>query len=270
MVSNKPPISEDVFLMLGFVLVFSLLFAIIIYPIASSIIPFLPQQVSQTSTAAPESPVIAATAILDINTPFPTIQPYATLSATPVLIPESSYIITITGHRQAFHLSCESSVSVDWAKYFGVTIYESTFQATLPHSDNPDFGFVGDVNSNWGQTPPYAYGVYAGPVAALLQQYGLPAKAVKGYTLEEIKQNLVESKPVIVWVIANMESSTPVKYIDSKGRSTIVAPYEHVVIVTGYGSDSIRYMTNGKFYDIPTAVFLNSWGVLGNMAVIHE
>jgi uncharacterized protein YvpB len=270
MALHKPSIPKDVFLQLGFVLVLCLLFAIIIYPVASKAIPFIHQQASQTPTAASESPVIAATSTPAINTPYPTLTPYATPSPTPPKIPESSYIINITGHRQAYHLSCESSVSVDWANYFGVTIYESTFQASLPHSDNPDFGFVGDVNSVWGQTPPYAYGVYAGPVAASLQQYGLPAKAVKGYTLEEIKQNLVELKPVIVWVIANMESSTPVKYIDSKGRSTIVAPYEHVVIVTGYGQDSIRYMTNGKFYDIPTNVFLNSWGVLGNMAVIHE
>ena len=27
-------------------------------------------------------------------------------------------------------------------------------------------------------------------------------------------------------------------------------------------------MTNGRFYETPTAVFLNSWGVLGNMVVV--
>jgi hypothetical protein len=26
-------------------------------------------------------------------------------------------------------------------------------------------------------------------------------------------------------------------------------------------------MTNGRFYETPNAVFLNSWGVLGNMVV---
>jgi uncharacterized protein YvpB len=159
---------------------------------------------------------------------------------------------------------------VDWANFFGVTFYEYEFQTSLPHSDNPDYGFVGDVNSVWGQVPPYAYGVYAGPVADLLQHYGLPAKAVKGYSLQEVKQKLAEGKPIIAWVIGNVEGGVPVSYTDSEGRTTVVAAFEHVVILTGYDQDSIRYMTNGRFYDTPTSVFLNSWGVLGNMAVIYD
>lgn len=220
-----------------------------------------------------ESPVLAATAIPAINTPTPTQKPteaHASTSTPSVPPPDSFYIINITGHRQAYSLSCEASVAVDWANYFGVGIFEYTFQTSLPHSDNPDYGFVGDVNSLWGQVPPNAYGVYAGPVADLLQQYGLPALAVKGYTLEEVKSKLADSKPIIVWVIGNMESSIPVEYTDSQGRTTLVAAYEHVVILTGYDRDSIRYMTNGRFYDIPTDVFLNSWGVLGNMAVVYQ
>jgi hypothetical protein len=64
--------------------------------------------------------------------------------------------------------------------------FEFEFQYTLPVSDNPDYGFVGNVNSPWGQVPPYAYGVHAGPVADLLNEYGIPAKAYKGYTLEQV------------------------------------------------------------------------------------
>jgi len=48
-----------------------------------------------------------------------------------------------------------------------------------------------------------------------------------------------------------------------------VAAYEHVIIVTGYAETSLRYLNNGHFYDIPTDVFLNSWGVLGNQVVYH-
>ncbi len=222
------------------------------------------------STGSPESPTSTAFRFTQTDTPSPTIEPTTAPSFTPTPIPESFHISGITGHRQVYHLGCEASASVDWANYFGVPIYEYTFQVSLPHSDNPDYGFVGDVNSVWGQVPPYAYGVYADPVADLLRQYGLPTKAVKGYTLEEVKQKLAESKPIIVWVIGNMEGGIPATYTDSQGRSTIVAAYEHVVILTGYDKDSIRYMTNGRFYDTPTSVFLNSWGVLGNMAIIYD
>ena len=227
----------------------------------------------QTTPQTLLSTIQTSATIITTQTPFSTLTAITAPAATPAsiatTIPDSFYI-KISGHRQVYHLGCEASASVDWANYFGVSIYEYTFQVSLPHSDNPDYGFVGDVNSVWGQVPPYAYGVYAGPVADLLQKYGLNSKAVKGYTLAEIKQKLAESKPIIVWVIGNMEGGVPANYTDSQGRTTIVAAYEHVVILTGYSQDSIRYMTNGRFYDTPTSVFLNSWGVLGNMAVIYE
>ncbi|MFZ3151615.1 MAG: C39 family peptidase [Anaerolineaceae bacterium] len=200
----------------------------------------------------------------------PTQTATATTSTKTNEYPESFYITGVTGHSQVYALGCEASAAVDWANYFGVFFYEFDFQVGLPLSDNPDYGYVGNVNSVWGQIPPYAYGVHSDPLAELLVEYGLPAQSVKNYSLDQLKSKLSESKPVIAWVIGNMEYSQPVEYIDSQGRSVMVAPYEHVVILTGYDETSIRYMTNGKFYDVPTEVFMTSWGVLGNMAVIHE
>jgi uncharacterized protein YvpB len=106
---------------------------------------------------------------------------------------------------------------------------EFEFQYKLPLSDNPDLGFVGDVNSPWGQVPPYGYGVHAGPIADLLNAYGIPAKAYKGYTLEQIKTQIAAGKPVIAWVIGNVVGGVPYEYTDKHGSKTIVAAYEHVV-----------------------------------------
>lgn len=69
-------------------------------------------------------------------------------------LPESHYIWNILGHRQFFPIGCEASAADDWAKYFGVEVNEFAFQVRLPISDNPDLGFVGDVNGPWGQVPP--------------------------------------------------------------------------------------------------------------------
>lgn len=214
------------------------------------------------------SPLITPTQTLEFtpttSTPLPT-------ATTPASYPESHFIPYVTGHSQVYELGCEASASVDWANYFGVTIYESTFQASLPLSDNPDYGYVGVVTTDaWGQIPPYAYGVHAEPIAEALRAYGLPALAVRGYTLEEVRQKLSENKPIIVWVIGNMVYSEPVEYVDQQGRVAIVAPFQHVVILTGYNETHIRYMNNGKYYETPNEVFLTSWGVLGNMAVIYE
>ena len=222
----------------------------------------------------------AATAILSATLELTTIpEPTATgaptetqMSATPTsTYPASHYISNITGHKQTYELGCEASAAVDWAGFFGMPIFESTFQYALPLSDNPDFGFVGEVTTDgWGQIPPYAYGVHAGPIADALVEFGLPALAVTNFSIEEVKQHLSENKPIIAWVVGNMEYSEPVEYVDTEGRVAIVAPYEHVVILTGYNQTHLRYMNNGKFFDVPADVFLTSWGLLGNMAVIYD
>ena len=189
-------------------------------------------------------------------------------SSSTLQIPNEHYIYTIWGHRQYFPIGCEASAAMDWARYFGVEVNEFNFQYQLPQSDNPDMGFVGSVEGPWGQVPPYAYGVHAAPVALVLrEQYGMNAQGVKDFTLQQLKEELAADRPVISWVIGNVVWGEPYEYTDAQGNISTVAAYEHVVIVTGYSSDTIRYMNNGKFYDIPTEYFLNSWQVLGNMVV---
>jgi uncharacterized protein YvpB len=192
-----------------------------------------------------------------------------TVTPTPFILPES-YYLKIIANRQYFALGCEASAAVDLAGYYDILIYQYNFQHELPLSDNPDLGFVGDAKGPWGQIPPYAYGVHASPVADLLNKYGLDAEGGKGYTLEQLKVKIAAGHPIIVWVIGNMVGGVPTEYTDSEGNKSIVAAYEHVVILTGYDQDSVRYVSNGKFYDAQNEVFLNSWAVLGNMAVFHR
>lgn len=235
-------------------------------------------QLSETPVRSPSTPsvtptiITTTTAFTDITAtlnPTKTAAPTESPSLTPS-IPEEHYIDNVRGHKSFFPLGCETGVAVDWAAFFGITIVEYNFQYELPKSDNPDLGFVGDVRSPWGQVPPYGYGVHAAPIADLLHtKYGLPAKAVKHFTLEEVKSELASDQPIIAWVIGNMVGGVPVEFTDSQGNKTIVAAYEHVVLLTGYNQEKIRYNNNGKFYEAPYEVFLNSWGVLGNMAVIY-
>jgi uncharacterized protein YvpB len=230
----------------------------------------------QTSTVpfAPMSTVVPQNLPEMVNTQqAPTlmsVEASPTIAITDVDLPSfpvEYYIRDIRGHKQYFPLGCEASVAVDWASYFSVQINEFEFQHKLPLSDNPDFGYVGGIEGPWGQVPPYSYGVHAGPVADLLVEYGLNARGVKEFTIDEIKTQVSQGKPVIAWVIGNCVGGVPFEYTDSNGNTTIVAAYEHVVMVTGYDDETIRYMNNGKFYDIPTDVFLNSWSVLGKMVV---
>lgn len=220
-------------------------------------------------TPSPGSPVPTSTRVTRTVTPVPSTTPTIKFPPTATPIPESTFL-KIVAHAKYYYLGCEAAAAVDLAGYYDVQLYEADFQLALPVSDNPDLGFVGDPNGPWGQVPPYAYGVHAAPVAALLRDYGVDAEGGKGYTLEQVKEKVAAGHPVIVWVIGNMLGGVPAEYIDKAGNTTIVAAYEHVVILTGYDADSVRYVNNGKFFEVPYEVFLNSWEVLGNMAVFHR
>lgn len=225
-------------------------------------------RVSQAALPSSSPAVIEQATVTDAAAPpDPTAEPGLTPTQP---LPKEHYISNIRGHHQYFPLGCEASAAKDWANYFKKDFNEFDFQVRLPISDNPDYGFVGSVNAPWGQVPPYGYGVYAGPVADLLNVYGIPAKAIKGYTLDQIKAKIAQDKPVITWVIGNVVGGIPSEYTDKEGRKTIVAAYEHVVIVTGYNENHVRYMSNGKFYDTPDEVFLNSWKVLGYMVIVDD
>lgn len=179
------------------------------------------------------------------------------------------YFIDMRGRAQSMPLSCESRSASDLAAYWGVPIEETDFFNTLPKSDNPEKGFVGDVYGTWGQVPPNPYGVHAKPVAQLLRQNGLEAKAHKGLTFEQLRKEIANDRPVIVWVIGRVWEGTPVEYIARDGSQTTVARYEHTMIVYGYDLAAVYLIDAGSGARQQHSIqnFEKSWAVLGNMAV---
>ena len=219
--------------------------------------PFQPVQNTPTHTPSP----------LPTATPTPTHTPSPTQTPTQAF-PDTALIEGIWGYQQAFNLSCESRSASDLARYFGVTFSELEFLYALPTSDNPERGFVGDVRGSLGQLPPLGYGVHAGPVADLMREFGLNAKARWGMDLEDIKIELAARRPVMIWAISDMGYSSPVEYTDSNGETATVARYEHTFIVIGYGPGSVTVLDNEKIYSVTEERFLRSWGVLGNMGIV--
>jgi subtilisin-like proprotein convertase family protein/uncharacterized protein YvpB len=190
-----------------------------------------------------------------------------TPTPVPPSLPSQAIISNVTGKAQALPLDCESRSAVDWANYFGRRINEIEFFNNLPESDNPDVGFVGDVYGQWGQIPPNDYGVHAEPVAALLRQYGLQAYAHRPLSWNELRAEIAAGRPVIVWIIGSITNGIPVYYTPGDGLSTIVARYEHTVVVTGYTQNLVYYLNGGTIYSRSVSQFLDSWSALGNMAV---
>jgi uncharacterized protein YvpB/LysM repeat protein len=187
-------------------------------------------------------------------------------------IPDQAYISGFAGHAQAYSLSCESRSAADWAAYWGVNIDETEFLNALPRSDNPNKGFVGDPNGPWGYIPPAAYGVHADPVAELLRAYGLDAHAGTGLSWDELRAEVAEGRPVIVWVIGSIWAGTPRDYETDDGEVVTVANNQHTMVLIGYDENRVHLVDALTGYTITHTLenFLTSWAVLGNMAVIGE
>lgn len=195
-----------------------------------------------------------------------------TSSALANSIPASASISGVTGHAQTHTLSCEARSAADWAAYWGENFSEDEFLQGIPSSDNPDQGFVGEVDGAWGYVPPRSYGMYARPVAARLRQYGLQAEARRGLEWDDLRAEIAAGRPVIVWVIGQMWNGTAVTYTAANGKKVSVAHYEHTMILIGYTASQVRVVDaySGNTQTYPLDRFLTSWGVLGNMAVLGE
>lgn len=237
--------------------------------VTPSTTPFQPITFTPTNTFTP-SASLTPTVTLTFT---PTETPPPTNTPEPIQTPErpaAASIQNISGLAPAYSLDCESRSAVDWANYFGVAIDEIGFFNGLPSSDNPDLGFVGNVHGAWGQIPPYDYGVYARPVAKLLRAYGLEADAVYGFSWEGLQAEIAAGEPVIVWVVGRVARGTPVPYTASDGHQTMVVRFQHTVILIAYDQHNVTVLDGDWVYQRSVQDFLNSWGVLGNMAVIWD
>ncbi len=186
-------------------------------------------------------------------------------------LPSAAAVSGISGHPQSLSLDCELRSAADWAAFWGIAVDEITFLRQLPVTDNPETGFVGNVADTPGHLPPRGYGVYAGPVAALLQgAYGLSATARNNLAETELQSEIASGRPVIVWYIYGFRTIAAVELTASDGSMYPAAPFEHTGIVIGYDPSSYTVLDafTGLAQRIDRARFLNSWAVLGNMAIL--
>jgi uncharacterized protein YvpB len=221
---------------------------------------------NQTST--PFLPIPTATQT-PTPTPTPTPLPTPTPVPTSTPFPTSAQIHGVYGNAQLYTLDCESRSAVDWAAYFGVHIGESDFLNRLPKSDDPESGFVGNINGYLGQFPPKSYGIHAGPIASVLRSYGVNAQAVKGFSWEDLKKEILANRPVIAWVVNYPYAIETRQYTaSSNGHTTTVARFEHTWIISGYNSWTVRVVDSEYTYQMDINEFLSRWAALGNMVVV--
>jgi uncharacterized protein YvpB len=214
----------------------------------------------------------------------PTSKPHAEATKTPqpppTAVPQDDPVITelpltasvsgVYGSPQLYTLDCESQAAVDFARFFGVSINEQDFISRLPYSDDPEEGFVGAINGAMGQLPPSDYGVHARPIANLLRQYGLNAKAVHGWDLDQIRNEIASGRPVIAWIVNLPFDIETEDYTASNGNTTRVARFEHTWIVTGYNMNVFTVVDSKWTYNVKISTLKERWDALGNQAIVYR
>lgn len=141
------------------------------------------------------------------------------------------------------------------------------FLARLPHTDNPETGFVGSIKGTWGNIPPQDYGVHARPIAQVLITFGAQAQAMRNMTFDQLRSEIAAGRPVIVWVTGHVQPGKGEEYIVDD-QVVIVARHEHTVIAIGYDKKYVTFLDGNKTYRKPIQTFLDAWSPLENMAII--
>jgi len=183
--------------------------------------------------------------------------------------PPSAFVEGVVGHPQRHNLSCESRSATDLAAFWGTEFVEDGFSRRLPKSDNPNRGFVGDVDLPPGSMPPTGYGVYVGPVAATLRSFGLDARARQGWSLEGLKAELAAGRPVIVWATYDMRLSEVRVWTSFDGATSPVVQWQHTFIAIGYDATGVYLVDayDGATRHFAYEQFAPAWAQLDKMAV---
>ena len=184
-------------------------------------------------------------------------------------VPDAAFVDGVVGRPQERALSCESRSAVDLAAFWGISVEEGTFFETLPRSDNPHEGFVGDVDDAPGSLPPGGYGVYAQPVANTLRRYGLDARAHRWMGMERLRAQLAAGQPVVVWATYDMLRPDIGSWTAADGSVSVIVQWEHSFIAVGYDAEGVYLIDayDGETSYYPTDQFIAAWMQLNEMAV---
>jgi len=170
----------------------------------------------------------------------------------------------VSAYQQQRPLSCEyASLSIATGA-LGNWISEYDFDNIVGWSDNPHWGYRGDINGVWGGTDDY--GVYAEALVPALNQFGFNGEVFYGGH-ENLINAIDQGKPTLVWI--GLWGDQSIYPTASDGTTYQVTAGDHVVVVYGYDDGGVYVSDPGTgtlhYYDWGT--FDSIWSVMDQMAL---
>ncbi len=182
--------------------------------------------------------------------------------------PDGSNGVFVSGvpfYAQQRSLSCEyASLQIATAAY-GDEISEYAFDDMVGWSDNPHWGYRGDITGGWGNTTDY--GVYAEPLADVLPAFGFSGEVFytggdTSYLISKIDADV----PVLVWLGLWGDQSI---IDETDGVTYKVTAGMHAVVAYGYDDDGIWVSDPavGSPRHYTWSDFVYMWSVLDGMSL---
>jgi len=175
----------------------------------------------------------------------------------------ASWIPTYVQQR---NLSCEYAALTIATAAWGATVSEYSFDNLVGWSNNPHWGYRGDITGWWGNTDDY--GVYAEALAAALPSVGFRGDAFYGAGSTVPLTNYLDAGvPTLVWLSFWGDQSHYESTAD--GTSFKLVAGEHVVVAYDYddGGVWVSDPAHGSVYQIDWSTFRWMWDVLDGMAL---
>ncbi len=179
---------------------------------------------------------------------------------------ESGVSVWVPSYVQQRNLSCEYAAAVIAMGAYGVWISEYEFDGLVGWSENPHWGYRGDITGWWGNTDDY--GVYAAALAPAINAFGFWADQfyAQGDSSALIRR-IDSGAPVIVWLGLWGDTSF-YNWTDDGTRYKLVSGM-HVVVAYGYDDYGVWVSdpANGNKYQYDWGTFMSYWNVLDGMGL---
>jgi len=168
-------------------------------------------------------------------------------------------------YQQERGLSCEYASLAIATGMLGSWVSEYDFESVIPFSDNPHWGYRGDIYGSWGNTT--NYGIYSAPLVPALAQFGFQGDAFYGGR-GNLTAQIDMGRPTVVWIGVRGDEGSFYDYT-ADGTRFQLTPYMHVVVVYGYddGGVYISDPGNGSLGYMDWGTFEWMWGVMDGMAL---
>jgi uncharacterized protein YvpB len=172
----------------------------------------------------------------------------------------------VPAYAQQRNLSCEYAALVMAMGTYGVWVSEYALDDVVGWSENPHWGYRGDINGWWGNTDDY--GVYASALAPALPTFGFYGEEFYAQgNSTALTARLDAGTPVLVWL--GLWGDTGFYNYSADGTPYKLVTGLHVVVADGYDSGGVYVSdpaTGGmKYYDWST--FMTFWNVMDGMGL---